>query len=183
MVSRSNSRTHFDVLGVPRAFHLDDKDLESRYLEQSKKWHPDRFAKATPKERLEALTRTTELNDAYKILKDKRKRAEYLLKVEGLDVGKEKGMAVDPDLLMEVLELNEQLAEARAAGDVKRVEQLSAGVKRDHEQAWQKADEGFTAYEAGDRSLLQEIAQQLILMRYHARFFEAVEAFEEQGMT
>src|SRR6516225_12473093 len=106
------SRDYFDVLGVKRAYHLDPAELEARYLALSRQTHPDRFAKALPRERLEAVVRNTELNDAYKVLKHDIKRAEYLLKLEGIDVGEEKPQAttgatkqlvVDPHLLMEVM--------------------------------------------------------------------------------
>ena len=67
--------------------------------------------------------RNTELNDAYKVLQDDVKRAEYLLKLEGVDIGEEKPqsttgatkqLVVDPKLLMEIMELREALAEARS---------------------------------------------------------------------
>src|SRR6201999_14677 len=66
---RNMARDHYEVLGLPRRYHLDAAELEQRYLALQKETHPDRFAKALPRERLEAVVRNTELNDAYKILK------------------------------------------------------------------------------------------------------------------
>jgi molecular chaperone HscB len=181
-VNPSSSRTHFDVLGIARAFHLDEKALEARYLELSRRWHPDRFAKAQPRERMEALSRTTEVNDAYKVLKDKRKRAEYLLRIEGMDIADERSSQVKADatLLMEIMELNEQLAEARARKDDAAVARLAAGVREANDEVWRRATDGFSAYEKGDRAVLPQLAQALILNRYHARFLEQVEAYEEE---
>src|SRR3954452_10130775 len=146
------ARDHFEVLGIPRAYHLDAADLESRYLALQKETHPDRFAKALPGERMEAVVRNTELNDAYKILKNDIKRAEYLLKLEGIDLGEEKPqsttaatkqLVVDAKLLMEVMELREALAEARSDKDEPKVAALTADVKTRKQTAMKIVDEGF----------------------------------------
>ncbi len=169
---------------MPRRFHLDAEALERRYLELSKRHHPDRFAKAAPRERTLALLRSTEINDAYRVLKDQVRRAEYLLKLEGLDVAEEKpsraddqrGLGADPALLMEVMELREALAEARGGGDEAKVQSLDAEVRARRSSTLQSIDEGFSGYEAGDRAQLSDLAQALIALRYYDRFLSEVEA-------
>ena len=64
------ARSYFDVLGRRARRFISPGELEKRYLTLSKQFHPDRFAKAPPRERLEAVQKTTELNDAYKVLRD-----------------------------------------------------------------------------------------------------------------
>ena len=83
-----------------------------RDRELSRKWHPDRFAKADPRARRASLQRSVQLNEAWRVLKDPFKRAEYLLSLSGISLGKE----VPPALLMETLELREELAEAERQG-------------------------------------------------------------------
>jgi molecular chaperone HscB len=169
-------RTFFDVLGVPRAFHLDGRELEARYLALSRELHPDRHVRKTPRERLLAVTRTTELNDAYRALKRDIPRAEYLLKLEGLDVADEKSSSVKTDraLLMDMMELNEQLSEAQASGDAAAVAALTRRVEADRAAALARVDAGFAAFERGDRAQLLEIAQALIALRYHGRLLARV---------
>jgi molecular chaperone HscB len=177
-------RTFFEVLGVPRAYHLRVDDLEAQYRALSKQLHPDRFAKAAPKERMQALSRSTELNDAYRVLKNEVKRAEYLLKLEGLDVADEKSASVKPQpaLLMEMMELNEQLADARAEGADGKVKALADAVRAQQAEALRTVDGAFARWEKGDRAALDEIAQALIAMRYHARFLEQAELADgEEG--
>jgi len=171
-------RNGFDVLGIARVFHLRSDELEKKYLELSRQFHPDKFAKAPAHERLQAVQRTTELNDAYKILRDPVRRAEYLLKLNGIDVADEKGASVkaSPVLLGEMMELNEQLADART--DDKVVRQLEEAVKERRADAMRAVEEGFRFIDAGDKSALPDVAQALIAMRYHARFLEQVEAIE-----
>lgn len=181
------ARDHFEVLGLPRKYHLDAADLEQRYLALQKETHPDRFAKALPRERMEAVVRNTELNDAYKILKNDIKRAEYILKLEGVDIGEEKPQAttgatkqlvVDPKLLMEIMELRESLAEARSDGDETKVEVLTRDVVERRANAMKAVEEGFTAYETGNKKVLDGIARALVSLRYYARFMDEVEGKE-----
>jgi molecular chaperone HscB len=159
-------RNFFDVLGVPRVFHLPDGELERRFHALSRELHPDRFAKAPPRERLEAVQRTTELNDAYRTLKHDVKRAEYLLKLEGLDVADEKSQSVkaDPALLAEMMELNEQLSDG--------ADGLEPRVREQRDQALRSAGDAFYTFEKGDRSVLPQIAQALVAVRYYTRFLE-----------
>lgn len=180
-------KDHFEVLGIARAYHIDAADLETRYLALQKETHPDRFVKALPRERMEAVVRNSELNDAYKVLKHDIKRAEYLLKLEGVDIGEEKPqsttgatkqLVVDPKLLIEIMELREALAEARSDGDDGKVAALTADVKGRRAAAMKILDEGFSAYEKGDKKVLDAIARALVSLRYYGRFMDEVEGRE-----
>jgi molecular chaperone HscB len=181
------ARDHFEVLGIPRAYHLDAADLETRYLALQKETHPDRFAKAMPRERMEAVVRNTELNDAYRVLKHDIKRAEYLLKLEGVDIGEEKPqsttgatkqLVVDPKLLMEIMELRESLSDARSDGDDGKVAALTKDVSERRKTAMKLVDEGFKAYETGNKKVLDGIARALVSLRYYGRFMDEVEGKE-----
>ena len=181
------ARDHFEVLGLVRAYHVDAAELERRYLALQKETHPDRFAKALPRERMEAVVRNTELNDAYKILKNDIKRAEYILKLEGVDIGEEKPqsttgatkqLVVDPKLLMEIMELREALAEARSDGDDGKVAELTKDVQGRRATAMKSVDEGFSAYETGNKKVLDAIARALVSLRYYGRFMDEVEGKE-----
>src|SRR5271157_263060 len=106
---------YFFMLGLLRRLWLDMGMLEQKFLELSWKLHPDNFVNATPEEREISLKRSSELNDAYRTLRDPVARVEYLLAIEGARVeGKSKQQA-PPELLEEVFELNESLDELREA--------------------------------------------------------------------
>ena len=113
---------YFAFLGLPRKLTIDQTDLERRFRELSRKFHPDYFYNASPTERLASLERSSYLNDAYRAVKNPATRIEHLLAIEGMPpVKSEAGTAkVPPSLLEEVFELNEQLdeiREARESGD------------------------------------------------------------------
>ncbi|MGA2569188.1 MAG: Fe-S protein assembly co-chaperone HscB [Terracidiphilus sp.] len=118
----------FSVFGLKPHLNLDLAALEREFHRLSRKLHPDRFARAGEDEKQWSLADTALLNDAYRTLKDPLRRTEYLLKLQGTDVGEsaetETGPAgsarknpshVPADLLEEVFGLNMQLEEMRAA--------------------------------------------------------------------
>ena len=82
---------HFAVLGAQPRFDVDEVELERRYRELSRQVHPDRFARADARARRASLARSVQLNQAWKTLRDPVKRAEYLLSLQGIEVGGEEG--------------------------------------------------------------------------------------------
>lgn len=117
-VQPASTADYFQALGLERKLCLDTAALEREFHRLSRRLHPDRFARATSEEQQWSLANTALLNDAYRTLRDPLQRTEYLLKLEGLEIGEEhagKGKARQPpaDLLEEVFDLNMQLEEMR----------------------------------------------------------------------
>lgn len=109
---------YFTFFGLPRRLNIDAQDLERRFRDLSRKFHPDYYYNATPAERLASLERSSYLNDAYRALRSLVTRIEHLLAIEGMPpVQSESGGAakVPPALLEEVFALNEELDEIREA--------------------------------------------------------------------
>jgi molecular chaperone HscB len=106
---------YFAFLGMPRRLTIDAQDLEKRFRDLSRKFHPDYYYNASPAERLASLERSSYLNDAYRAIKNPVSRVEHLLAIEGLPPAKsDDGTAkVPPSLLEEVFALNEELDEVR----------------------------------------------------------------------
>jgi len=107
---------YFAFLGLPRRLGVDAADLEKRFRDLSRQFHPDYFYNATPVERRASLERSSYLNDAYRTIKNPVSRIDYLLTVEGMGVAgpQEASKAVPPALLEEVFALNEELDEIRS---------------------------------------------------------------------
>ena len=118
---------YFSFFGLPRKLNVDLAQLEREFYALSRKLHPDRYAQSESKEQQWSLEKTSQLNDAYRTLRDPIARTEYLLRTEGVNFGeqsksateeartsgKQKQQAIPPDMLEEVFELNMQLEEAR----------------------------------------------------------------------
>jgi molecular chaperone HscB len=106
---------HFLLFGLPRKLWIEMSALEKKFLELSWKLHPDKFVNASPAEQELSLKRSSELNDAYRVLRDPVARVEYLLELEGMRKEGEHKQQAPPELLEEVFELNESLDELREA--------------------------------------------------------------------
>jgi molecular chaperone HscB len=111
---------YFAIFGLPRKLWIEMNALEQKFLQLSWKLHPDNFVNATEQERDLSLRRSSELNDAYRTLRDAVARVEYLLGLENMRKEGEHKQQAPPELLEEVFELNESLdefREAKSAGD------------------------------------------------------------------
>lgn len=118
--------------------------LEQKFLQLSWKLHPDNFVNATPEEREVSLKRSSELNDAYRTLKDPVGRVEYLLAIEGARIEGQHKQQAPPELLEEVFELNEsldELREARESGaDIGSLKQRLESAEKNFQQKLQRVD-------------------------------------------
>lgn len=103
---------YYEALGLEPRLTLNAADLQRRFYERSRQWHPDRFSTKSPDEQAKSLEMTAVLNDAFRTLRDPVARAEYVLSENGLEAATQRGKDVPTDLLEEVLELNMALEEA-----------------------------------------------------------------------
>ena len=113
--TQSKTVDYFAIFGLPRKLWIEMNGLEQRFLQLSWKLHPDNFVNAPEEERDLSLKRSSELNDAYRTLRDPVGRVEYLLAIEGARKEGEHKQKAPPELLEEVFELNESLDELREA--------------------------------------------------------------------
>jgi molecular chaperone HscB len=118
---------YYELFGISRGLNLSLDKLQERFYELSRQLHPDRFMQKPEAERQRALDMSSALNDAYRTLKDPIKRAQYLLGLEGFDIGEQRSKDVPPELLEEVFELNMALEEMRGGDDSARPQLEQAG--------------------------------------------------------
>lgn len=104
---------YFDIFGLPIRFELDGSLLASQYRELQRRFHPDNYATASERDRLMAVQKAAQINDAYQILKSPLARAEYILSLNGIEMHGERQTLQDPMFLMEQMELREELEEVR----------------------------------------------------------------------
>ena len=133
---------YFQLLALPEQYDVDLDALAENYRSLQKAFHPDKFATASEREKLQAVQQTAQVNDGYQTLKDPVKRAEYILSLRGLDLKHEQTTMQDTAFLMEQMELRESLEEIPEADDV--------------EQAIEEFDELISAQTKNYQLLLAE---------------------------
>ena len=135
---------YFSVFSLVPKLDLDLGMLEHQFHKLSRKLHPDRFARASSSEKEWSFADTALLNDVYRTLRDPIRRTEYLLKLQGAEIGEEHAgkdrkdpSRVPADLLEEAFDLNMQLEEMRIS---KKMGEADPGLQSSLEGAKKKFD-------------------------------------------
>ncbi len=157
-------RDYFSLFGIQQGFDIDVSQLEKKYFALQREFHPDKYAKKPEKERIAALQLSTDINAGFNVLKSPLKRAEYILKLNNLDVNAETG-GVKPsqELLAEMLEMRENLFEG---GGEK--ESLKKNTEKDIDKCIGELKKSF------EEERFQEAAQLAIRLKYLTKFIEEI---------
>ncbi|KAF1794933.1 P-loop containing nucleoside triphosphate hydrolase [Phytophthora cactorum] len=104
---------YFEMFKVPKNFNLEQRSIEKTYWNLQKRLHPDLYGSKSEFEKELSAVNAAVINDAYKMLKKPNTRVKYLLALHGIDaLGETASTAVDPELLMQTMEIREHIAEA-----------------------------------------------------------------------
>lgn len=162
----------FATLGLSLRFDLDVNELEKRYRDLQRALHPDKHMDAGALERRAALSKAVEVNEAYRVLRDELSRAAALLAAHGVNVSSES--KADPELLMEVMELREALADARSSSDQALIDKLASDVRSLESTTRVSMKDAFVA------SDWKRASTMWTRMRYLRRFLDEVNAILEE---
>jgi len=168
----------FSLFELPRAFRLNEPELDSRFRDVQARVHPDRFASAPESERRLSLQWATQANEAYQTLKRPLARARYLLELNGHAIQAENNTAMPADFLIEQMEWREAVMEARAGGDHHELERLYHRLRADlagrYEEVGRLLDDDRDFAQAADR-----VCRLMFLEKLLADIDDALAALEE----
>ncbi|MEP1445685.1 MAG: co-chaperone HscB [Paraglaciecola sp.] len=119
---------YFELFKIPVSFDVDLSVLPQTYQQLQRLTHPDKFASGSEQQKLVALQKNAQVNEAYSVLKFPLSRAEYLLSLRGIDLQHEQQTIKDTAFLMQQMEWREELAEIDEQADP-----LSALSSLEHE--------------------------------------------------
>jgi len=140
---------YFSFFGLPQKLTLEAAALEEQFHKLSWKLHPDNFVRASEFERHLSLERSSELNDAYRALREPVARVEYLLLQLGLRKEGTTKQQAPPELLERVFALNESLDELREAraegGDTAGLRESLAAAQTNFQEKLGEVDAELTA--------------------------------------
>jgi molecular chaperone HscB len=101
---------YFELFSLPVSFSIEQSQLSETYRELQQQYHPDKFVMQSDSERLVAMQKSTEINDAYQTLKNTCLRAQYMLLLAGLDIALEQKTLQDTSFLMQQIEWRETIS-------------------------------------------------------------------------
>jgi len=157
----------FAVFNLPHQFDIDQADLRKRFVKASAAAHPDRFT--DPVEQAEAAERSSEINEAHRILKDPEARANALLALLG-GPAKEDDKSLPDELLMEMMEVREKQEEAEASGDAAVLKELADWARQQRAEHLDRIAQLLREDASGED--LKEARKQLNALRYFERMIE-----------
>ena len=130
--------SHFELFNLPETLDIDFASLKSQFLNLQQQYHPD---KAEDKD--QALIKSSEINQAYKVLSNVDSRAAYLLALKKQDHHLDQSIN-DFEFLQSALEIREQLDEATSTEQLnslkQEVQQWIDGLVREFKLDYQDED-------------------------------------------
>ena len=122
---------YFELFGLPIGFQVDTKQLRAAFMEIQKASHPDKFAQGSADEQEAALEQSSLANKGFTLLNQKERILPYVLELLGILTPDEK-YALEPDFLMEMMELNEAWMDAEETNAkkaiIEQVEQIKTAI-------------------------------------------------------
>lgn len=162
-------QNYFQLFSIPVSFDIDLAELKSAYLELQRNLHPDRFAHSTANEKLLSMQMSSHVNEAMDVLLSPVRRAVYLLELLGHCVDFELNIAMDPEFLMEQMELRELLEAVKTAPDPEAcLNQFMARIDQQSEKLFTEFNEIYNGYlqtqakKLADQSTLLEQAEMCV---------------------
>jgi len=164
----------FEILGIDPTFEIDAKALDEAYFARQTLAHPDRFIHHSQPEREAATAQASSLNQAYEVLKNPTLRAKALLKLKGIEIsGEEEGKTVqNPEILEEMMALQEALAEAVSPHDFTCLEKEIQGCLQDVKASFATAM---------GQNQAQELPELFLRLTYLSKLMEDIKGRHRQS--
>ncbi len=161
----ATGRDHFELLGFPPSYSIDEERLDSAYRALARNVHPDRFTADGADALCVAVRLSAALNQAFAVLRDPLRRADYLLELSG-GPSASAVRDVPGTFLADVMLLREEIDGAKTSGDAATLARLRDSlVERRATTAAQIRDTASKLPDVGDPART-ELRRLLNSMKY-----------------
>ncbi|XP_033827957.2 iron-sulfur cluster co-chaperone protein HscB [Periophthalmus magnuspinnatus] len=157
--------SYFSILECDCTFTLDTLKLQKKYLQLQRLLHPDNFSQKSEREQGYSESQSALVNKAYETLLKPLSRGLYMLELQGLNIEEGTDSAVNSELLMELMEINEALDAVETPQEANEIGQDTKGKLAD------LTEQIDTALNKGE---LQTAKALLTKMKYFANIEEKV---------
>ena len=148
---------YFELFTIPVSLQPDEKTVKKKFYELSRLHHPDFYTNASEDEQAMSLEQSSQINKAYKILLNHDEVIKYVLQQKSLLVEEEK-YELPPVFLMEMLELSEQMMEAKADDNASALSSVQTDINNIQKEIYEPVKRIVEHYQEGittEKELLQ----------------------------
>lgn len=170
---------YFQLFGLPRRYEIDEKALHGSYIALSRHAHPDYHVDDAAEVRSLSMSVSAAVNEAYRTLADPVRRASYLLELLG-GAPSAADKSVPDGFLETMMMMQEELQDARTAGDARELARLGKVLRTQQEGLMKRVaglyaelDEAVSC-EATRQDLLHQIRKQLNAVAYVRKLLSQV---------
>ena len=114
---------YFELYNMPVSMKPDAQQVKQKFYELSRRYHPDFYTNAPEQEQTEVLEKSSLVNKAFNVLQQPDETIKYVLQLHGL-LKEEEKYQLPGSFLAEMLDLNEQIAEAKMESDSAALQQV-----------------------------------------------------------
>ncbi len=177
-----SKKNYFELFALPSVFDIDLRALTNCYQSLQKNFHPDRYVSKPDHEKRLAMQHTTELNDAFSILKDPLKRGFYLLSLYQPDEQNlsEEVSIKDPVFLIQQFELREDLELIKTASNS--LDQLLLFIKKTDDSISETIEQLKTEFKEISPNNLSTIQSTLNKIQFMVKLREEAFLLEDELM-
>ncbi len=118
---------HFGLFEIPVSLHPDTKQVKQKFYLLSRQFHPDFYTRENEVDQAEALEKSSQVNEAFKVFQNRDETIKYVLQLKGL-LEEEEKYNLPPDFLMEMMDLNEQMIDAKTDQNPDAVARLKSAI-------------------------------------------------------
>jgi len=148
---------YFELFDIPVQLKVDKGAVKKKYFELSRQFHPDYFINNDDAAQQQALEESAKLNKALKTFNSVDETIAYVLTLKGLLIENEK-YELPPDFLMEMMELNEAVADAAFDDDGSARQGILQQVEKAEKEIYEPVQNIIADYQEGvttEKELLQ----------------------------
>ena len=148
---------YFELYGLPVLMKVNVAEMKQKFYQLSRQYHPDFHIQSDDDQQATVLEKSADVNKAYKVFQNPDDTIKYVLQLKNL-IQEEEKYELDPDFLMEVMEINERLMELETGGDTEALDQTVLKTKELLTQIYNDVEPIVENYQEGvttEKELLQ----------------------------
>jgi molecular chaperone HscB len=158
----------FEFFDIPVSFYPDQDDLRSKFLANSKKFHPDIYQGDSP---FDAGQNISLNNKGYSVLSKFNTTVDYILN----EVYPAEGKAELPqEFLMEMMDINEAVMDLQFDNDEAKREEIEAESEKLEQDLEQELERVSKAFEVGNSSQIEVIRTAYLKLKYVRRLSDSI---------